>query len=153
MIINYKVKSVNYTDILVYLESCNKSFTPALESKVNLKNFSKKILNHAITFEAWEGELLLGMVSVYYNSYTKEGFINHVCILNKYREKGIAGKLLAMCFDDVEKQNISAIVLEVSIDNITAISLYKAHGFCEFKSYGDVMRMKKVLRIEDAKRL
>lgn len=66
-----------------------------------------------------------------------------------YRNNGIGIKLL----EEIEKKfEVESIILEVDINNIAAISLYKKLNFHEFSIYPnyygnniDAIRMKKIL--------
>ena len=45
--------TVEEDKIFQHLIECEKDFTPALSTKVNLREYSQKINEKAMTFEAW----------------------------------------------------------------------------------------------------
>lgn len=55
--------------------------------------------------------------------------LNYILVLPNYRRKNIASKLLENMLLDLKKNNVEMITLEVNINNINAISLYKKYGF------------------------
>lgn len=50
-------------------------------------------------------------------------------VLEKYRSEGIAGTLLTQMFQELKNKEYERILLEVRVDNLNAIALYKRHGF------------------------
>ena len=53
--------------------------------------------------------------------------LNFIYIVEKYRKKGYAQKLLDYMFNNLN--DVSNITLEVNINNISAIKLYEKNGF------------------------
>lgn len=58
-----------------------------------------------------------------------EGILTSVAVKEKYRNKGIAKKLMDSFIDEAKKRNIAFINLEVRASNAPAISLYEKYGF------------------------
>lgn len=56
-------------------------------------------------------------------------------LLSKYRNNGIADKLLDFTLQDVKARNYKTIVLDVTRENLRAIHFYKKHHFTEFKPF------------------
>ncbi|MBL4938593.1 GNAT family N-acetyltransferase [Clostridium sp. YIM B02515] len=50
-------------------------------------------------------------------------------VIKEYRKKGIASALLARCINDMLKNNINEVILDVHSDNIPARNLYSKFGF------------------------
>lgn len=55
--------------------------------------------------------------------------IEYIAVLNEYRNKQIASQLLEYAINDCKKNNIVNISLEVNVNNISAINLYKKFDF------------------------
>lgn len=53
--------------------------------------------------------------------------LNFIYIVEKYRKKGYAQKLIDYMFNNLT--NVSNITLEVNINNVSAIKLYEKNGF------------------------
>lgn len=125
--INYKISHAKEEDILCHLNECNSLFSPSLSTRVNIEAFAKKIILNAVTFEAWDSESLIGLVSAYFNN--DFAYINHVAVAPLYLRKGIARKLVENCISFAIKKNVREIKLEVSKSNEKALTLYFSLGF------------------------
>ena len=55
--------------------------------------------------------------------------INKICIKGEYRRRGLAQKLLDICFKEVKENECMVITLEVRTSNEKAIKLYQKNGF------------------------
>ena len=60
--IDYNTKTALVEDIYFHLKECNYNFIPPLDEKVNIMNYSKKIYEKAITFEAWNEKILIALI-------------------------------------------------------------------------------------------
>ena len=67
--------------------------------------------------------------------------LDNLYVLEDYRRKGIATCLINYMIEEIRKQNLKNITLEVRRDNYKAINLYKKYGFIEkairHNYYGD----------------
>ena len=131
--IRYSQNDSTTNDIYIHLESCDNQFVPRLSSKVELKEYSKKIGDKAIRFEAWDKKTLIGLVAAYRNR--QEGFlyITNVSVEIKYQGKGIAKQLLYSSIIFANENNLNFIELEVNKRNENAINLYKKLKFENLK--------------------
>jgi ribosomal-protein-alanine N-acetyltransferase len=90
----------------------------------------EKMKKNADVFEAYDNDLLIGVVSVYLNNFTtKIGFITSVLIDTEYQGKGIANRLLKISIDFAKEKGFEKIILEVFNSNINAIKLYTKNKF------------------------
>lgn len=141
--ITYRTKAASEPEILDHLNECDNSFIPPLSSRVDLRSYAKKIVNHAVTFEAWNERKLAGLLAAYFNNSEKRvGYITNVSVLPEFAGKGIGSKLLLRCFHHALKENYPEICLEVNRANIKAISLYRKHNFTQTDEKGDDLIMK-----------
>ena len=124
-----------------HLEECNNSFVPLLSERVDIDEYSAKIADKAVTFEAWEKNKLVGLVAAYINKDLLTVFITNVSVLKQYAGKGIAKQLMVRCIEYVCKNSFKNIQLEVSKNNTKAISLYKGLNFIEYGSQGETLLM------------
>lgn len=58
-----------------------------------------------------------------------EVHIINVCVLDKYRRRGFATILIKKAIDVAVAENARSVILEVSVENISALSLYEKIGF------------------------
>lgn len=140
MKIYYKIKSANSNDIYYHLISCDADFVPPLSKKVNLLEYSQKLFDKSVTFEAWYQSNLVGLIACYYNE--SNAFITNVSALKQYSGKGIASTLMQNCIDYSKQKKCSQIKLEVNSLNSSAIHLYNKFGFTIFEKKDDSLLMK-----------
>ena len=141
--ITYKIKTATAEEIYFHLKECNANFIPPLDEKVDIQEYSKKLVDKSVTFEAWEDRILAGLIAAYLNDAEKKsGFITNVSTLKKYMGKGIASELMTRCIDYSKKHNFKEILLEVSEKNIEAIHLYTKNGFKDIENKNGMLVMK-----------
>lgn len=144
--VNFKTKTADYEDILKHLKECSDSFSPPLKSYVKLEEYSLKISKHAVTFEAWDNNLLVGLIAVYFNNFkTKTGYITNVSVTSEYFGQGIAKKLLGRVMDHGRSLGFFRVKLEVNSDNISALKLYSENKFSVIGQDSRKLLMEKTL--------
>lgn len=130
MEIIYKIKTVNAQEILAHLKECSDDFYPPLIERVNLEEYSRKLLEKSITFEAWNQNFLVGLLAAYFNQNTDRSvFITNVSVLKKFMGMGIASELLGQCIKYAASKKIREIELEVNKESAYAINLYGKFDF------------------------
>ena len=130
-------------EIHSHLMKCNENFIPHLEKKVNIQEYSRKIFEKAVTFEAWSGDTLVGLVAAYFNDPDGQvGYITSVSTIRTYMGKGIASILINSSIDYAKRHNFKTIFLEVAKANNRAVNFYKEFPFQEFEDKHTAMMMK-----------
>lgn len=76
-----------------------------------------------------EDNKIIGFIN--YSIIYERAELNYIYVDKNFREKGIADKLMNSMFEDLKKEDVSSITLEVKKSNISAIRLYEK---CDFKS-------------------
>jgi len=143
MNLTYQIKTASAEEILIHLKSCNKDFDPPLEKKVDLRDYAEKLAERSVSFEAWNGNELVGLVAAYLNDVeNKIGYITSVSVLKKYYGKGIANELMKNCINYAMQQNFEEIQLEVSQNSQGAIQLYKKFNFYQVGQEDQMVKMK-----------
>jgi len=141
----YKIKSAEIDEIIAHLEISSPFFTPPLTERINIEDYSLKIFNMAITFEAWNNKRLIGIIATYFNEDTCKGFITNVSVLIEFTNRGISSNLLKMCIEYAIKHNILEIDLEVDKDNERATNVYRKFGFIAHSIKNNTILMQLVL--------
>jgi ribosomal protein S18 acetylase RimI-like enzyme len=132
--------------IIAHLNLCSKNFMPPLSEKVDIQLYAHKIKQFAVCFEAWEGQILVGLLAAYFNDIEKKtGFITNVSTLTNYSGKGIAKQLIQDCMDYAAILNFETILLEVNRHSLNAIGLYQKFGFHIIDSNHDMLKMNRLL--------
>lgn len=142
MPIKYKINQATRNDISDHLTDCKDSFNPPLDQRVDIDIYAQKIYNNADTFEAWHGEILIGLVAVYCNDVEKTAYITSVSVNDNFINKGVASNLLKKCIGHVESLHLNEIALKVNILSDKARKLYEKFDFqdSEFKDGFVLMR-------------
>ena len=134
MDLKYTEGMASEQEIYFHLIKCNENFITPLEKKVNIHEYSNKIFQKAVTFEAWSADTLVGLVAAYYNDPDgQSGYVTNVSVTGPYMRKGIASILINRCIDYAKRNSFRSIGLEVAKVNHQAIDLYRKFRFKEFE--------------------
>jgi len=112
-----------------HLQKCSATYSPPLDSYVDIEEYSKKLYNKAILFSEFDADNLIGLVAVYDNPTERSGWITNVSVDPEHIGRGVAKKLLNKCCEYFENKKYFSILLEVFLENTKAISLYYKQGF------------------------
>lgn len=132
-------------DINSHLIRCDASFVPHLSGRVDLFEYSRRIFEHATTYEAWHEKELVALVAAYL-SPVKTCYITNVSVETGYSRRGIASHLLERCIKQTTALGGTELVLQVHRHNSAAYSLYRRCGFSVAESSGDQLLMKFIIR-------
>ncbi len=141
--LEFSCNQASAPEILEHLALCDSQFVPPLSSRVQLHDYTTKIINRSLRFEAWVQRRLVGFVAAYCNDQlTHKAFITHVSVLSPWTGHGIAAMLLKQCIDYAKTHEARQIGLEVGKDNQAAINLYKKFEFNEESTNNEFVTMK-----------
>jgi len=119
--------SVNIDNINLINEIQN-TFNEIYKQKNELKNeFVSNPYTKIYIYK--ENNHILGLIHI--NDIYDRYEINNIYVVEEYRQKGIASKLLDKVIEDGKQSKIVNITLEVRKNNINAINLYKKYNFVE----------------------
>jgi 2-polyprenyl-3-methyl-5-hydroxy-6-metoxy-1,4-benzoquinol methylase len=149
MNIEYKINNSTTEDILKHLDKCSKFFIPELKTYVNILDYSNKIFNKSVRFEAYDNEDLIGLLALYINEEDKSTFITNLSVDISYQKTGVSKKLLENCKNFNVHQKYDFILLEVFKNNINAINFYEKNNFKILKKMEDKLIMKTTIRNYD----
>ena len=145
--LKFENKTAGVSDILNHLTECNDNFIPPLSLKVNLDEYSRKIFDKAVTFEAWDDRRLVGLVAAYLNDVeTGTGFVTSVSVVKDFTGQGIASRLMVACIEYAKQRQFKQLKLEVNQRTESAIKIYQKLGFVETETKGDSVFMSLDLR-------
>ncbi|MEA2879141.1 MAG: hypothetical protein QOF14_4337 [Hyphomicrobiales bacterium] len=142
----YRSGSTTKAEILAHLMKCDRDFSPPLHTYVAIEEYSTKIAAHAVRFEAWNGDTLVGLVAAYLNDReARSGFITNVSVLREFTHCGIGTRLVTEALEYARAEGFETVSLEVTGDNALAIRLYEKLGFARTEG-GDGGRVR--MRVE-----
>lgn len=143
MEIIYKIKTASILEILAHLKECSDNFHPPLVERTNLEEYSRKLLEKSVTFEAWNEDILVGLLAVYFSQNADHSaFITNVSVLKKFMGMGIASELLGQCIQYAAGKKIMEIKLEVNRGSVHAIYLYGKFKFVNDGVIDESVKMK-----------
>jgi ribosomal-protein-alanine acetyltransferase len=126
-------------------------------SRRSFLHFIKQGAHDLLVIE--NGNRILGYVLVLYRAGTNLGRMYSIAVLPEEQGKGLSKKLLAAAENAAQEHRCGYMRLEVSINNIPAISLYKHHGYQTigtikqyYENGEDALRMEKRLHYHGKER-
>jgi ribosomal protein S18 acetylase RimI-like enzyme len=130
MSLDFHTNRSGLTDVLRHLQDHDAAFQSPLSSRVNLAEYSRKLVDHSVRLEAWFGDDLVGLVAIYCNSKDRDrAFVSNVSVLEGFSGRGIARHLLQLAIAHVDELGFSSVCLKVDRGAVVAIRLYLALGF------------------------
>lgn len=140
--IELRINTATEDEIRKHLLLCDDRFEPPLSSRVGINEYASKLATRSVTFEAFAGPELAGLVAAYFGAETVgEAFISNVSVLSDYEGLGLASRLMELCIDHARSKNSPAIVLEVEESNERAVCFYERLGFRKDPSLTRPLRM------------
>ena len=115
-------------DIIEFLKKIDSLFKIPLSQKIDLEEYSKKIVRNADVFLALDNESIVGIVVGYNND--KEFKISNMSILavlNEYQGKGVARRLVNNFLDLAKNKKMEKVKL--STVDARALKLYESLNF------------------------
>lgn len=132
--VEIRLDNLSLQDLIDIHLACDHDFIPKLSSRVNIKDYCKKLHDNARIISIHIDNKLAGVLAIYCNDLIKkEAFISSVCISKEYRGKGLSHILITKALELVHKLGFFTIKLEVGKNNLSAVSLYKKYGFRELE--------------------
>lgn len=109
---------------------------------MNLEEYAFKIFQKAVRFEALDQEKIVGLVAIYCNDEKKiSAYITSVSVDKGKQGQGIGSELVDAGIEYVKCLGFKKIELEVDIQNIKAINLYRKKGFTLRENKSSVIAM------------
>ena len=141
-VLAYRIKTASREQIQAHLEMNDGAYRPALSARKNIVNYSCKLFESSVSFEAWDASLLVGLLNAYFNDIeSRQAFITNMSVMKRYARQGIAFKLLGLCLNHAQDNNFTNVRLEVARDNVPARTLYAKAGFIATQDSGDIVLM------------
>jgi ribosomal protein S18 acetylase RimI-like enzyme len=127
----YRRDTATTGDVHAHLTRCDADFTPPLSARLDLADYSAKLAERAVRFEAWDGGQLVGLVAAYVTPGAREAFISNVSVVSELRGHGIAEALVADCIDRARGSGAATLTLEVATADKAAGRFYEKLGFTD----------------------
>lgn len=140
--VEFGLNKASEAQIACHLQRCDPDFVPRLSDRVEISDYARKIASKAMRFEAWAGDMLVGLVAAYCNDHEQRiAYITSISVLREWKGKGIAAKLMKQCIEHVKGAGMRQIGLDVASNNAPAIGLYEKSGFIVGKTNAPFVTM------------
>ena len=134
-----KVDLKDMDGVLRFFNDVDHDFSPTLSSRVNLTEYTSKLLANAIVYEFIEENTIKGIVAFYANDVElTNAYISFLAIDKEFRGNGIGEILIRTVIEYLKNNNFKYIKLTVR-ESSRAVEFYKKLGFSivENKIYND----------------
>lgn len=113
-----------------YILAYDRDFYEPLSARMDMNAFSQKLSDLSITFAAFKGGELAGLICAYfYQPETKKGFITLVHTKHEFRGQHLSLPLLGAVKEYARERGFESLGLFVSRQQTSAFNLYSRHGF------------------------
>ena len=121
---------ISYEELIQSLNEVDEDFVPKLSERVELGAYANKMLEHAVFFiERDVDGTLKGVVATYVDDKNNtNGFITHVASMRKYRNQGVAKRLVNKAI--LHCKCVGKTGVNLCTSNPVALKLYEKMGFC-----------------------
>lgn len=126
---------LNSNDILTFFKSVDDDFVPKFSSRVNLKEYSKRLSERAVNICAFSGSKLVGLASVYFNEYPTFSYWTYFAVRSDYWHIGLGVKLEENLIEFCKLNNSAGINGEMRQSNKRLLKMHKAFGFKDMGVY------------------
>ncbi|WPU24867.1 GNAT family N-acetyltransferase [Cedecea neteri] len=141
MELTFTCNSASRDKLSQHLKECDLAFSAPLSERVDIISYAQKLHENAICFEAWQGEVLVGLVGIYCQPASEMAFISNVSVLPAHHRQGIGGILLEKSIGYARQQGVLSVKLEVAAKSQSAIALYTKYGFSSEKTTEEITTM------------
>lgn len=130
------------SDYMTHFEACDQLFPTNLSDRVDLQAYSMKLHDRATSFEIWQDNHIVGLLSAYMD--TDIVFISHICVLPE-APAGSGHELFEGLLIESALAGKDRIRLHVEPTNTKAITFYTRHGFAEIDQTNGVLLMERIV--------
>ena len=117
-------------EIYEFLLATDDYLKPTLSSRVDLNNYSKKLIDSATLFVARENKRLIALSAAYVNKAPKESFGTYLCVKKEYQKESMIGPDLVLDFINYcKKAGSSGIRCVIRKTNVPLVKFYMRLGF------------------------
>lgn len=130
-----KIELTDFNEVKSFIINSDHDFTPSLSSRVNLTEYTTKLINNSVLFSISRNEVIHALVACYANNHVEKiAYIPYIAVSKKYRGLGYSKLLLNYLIDYLINHDFKSVSLTVK-KNSTAYNLYKKYGFIEKQEF------------------
>lgn len=123
-------KQASVEEIFKYLTLNSNVFIPELKSRIDIREFSRKISVYGTHFWAYHNDKPVGFMACYLNDPGNElGYISTISVTKDWQRLGIGSRLLDAGVQYASEREFRRVALEVRNCNSAAAYFYMSRGF------------------------
>ncbi len=112
------------------LDLLDADYVPPLSSFLEVEDYAQKIFESAVVFVVESEGADVGLIAIYANDLkTKCAYVSTIGVCREARGNGLGEMLLEKACTHALAMGMNRIRLEVAVDNLEAIRVYRKFGF------------------------
>lgn len=126
----YRTDTASAEQVTRHLLACDELFLARLRERTVIEDYAKKLVTHALRYEAWIKDSLIGLLAGYCNDAERSmAYVSNLSIIKDYEGHGIARHLMGSFIERARDSGFQRISLEVFSEDQRAIRFYERSGF------------------------
>ena len=130
MNIKFSTNPLKVIELFNFLKQCDKQFIPQLSYRVDLLEYTQKLILKSTIIHAHFNNKIIGLIAFYANKPELHyAYISLICVLQQYEGQKVGKKLIEKCILRIKAKGFKLLNLEVNSENSHAIEFYLKKGF------------------------
>lgn len=145
--IKFEIKELSVLEISDFFKAHDNDYFEKLSDRVNINEYSEKLLESSIQFTLWDNVNLIGLSPCYFNNVEeKVGYISSLTIKEGFRGRKLGSKLIARISEYAKEHGFNVVMVKIHYLNEMSHQFYKKNGFTDF--IADKENAFRLLRLE-----
>ena len=131
--IQFVIKELSVLEISDFFKVHDNDYFEKLSDRVNINDYSEKLLESSIQFTLWDNVDLIGLSPCYFNNVKERvGYISSLTIKEGFRGRKLGSKLIGRISEYAKEHGFNAVMVKIHYLNEKSHQFYKKNGFTDF---------------------
>lgn len=131
--IQFDIRELSFLEISDFFKEHDNDYFEKLSDRVNIDEYSKKLLESSIQFTLWDNINLIGLSPCYFNNIEeKVGYISSLTIKKDFRGQKLGSKLINQISEYARENGFNIIMVKIHYLNEKSHQFYQKNGFTDF---------------------
>ncbi len=131
--IQFEIKQLSIADVSQFLQAHDNDYFEKLSDRVDINEYSKKVVENATHFTVSDNKQLLGFSPCYFNNIKdKTAYISSLTIKQGFRGKRLGSELIKKVMQHAKENNFIAVMVKIHYLNDCCHQFYQKNGFSDF---------------------
>ncbi|GAA0395764.1 hypothetical protein GCM10009133_01050 [Cocleimonas flava] len=145
--IKFEIKELSILEISDFFKVHDNDYFEKLSDRVNINEYSEKLLESSIQFTLWDNVNLIGLSPCYFNNAEEKiGYISSLTIKEGFRGRKLGSKLITRISEYAKEHDFNVVMVKIHYLNEMSHKFYKKNGFTDF--IADKENAFRLLRLE-----